>query len=73
MERMYYLISTTNSNVFGWNVYGISSSKDELEKIADEKFADNSELHNDIEAQTLYKNYRVVCKTDAIRKFHAID
>ena len=68
--KMYYLISTTNARVFGWSVYGSSSDKEELKKIADKEFADTTELHCDIEAQTLYKNYRIVPKTEAIRKYH---
>lgn len=69
-ERIYFLISTTNSQVEGWHIYG-KGSKEEMKQLnlTHEAFQDNSQLHRDIYAQTLNKNSRVVSKTTAKRVY----
>ena len=68
----FYIISTINSRVEGWSIYGTYSSRKEAEKdiFNIDAFIDKSELHRDIEAQTLLKNSRVVSKTEAKQKYH---
>ena len=63
----FYIISTTNSLVEGWKIYGTFSSRKEAEKAIDdiEEFKGT-----DIEADTLNKNSRVVSKTSAKRDYH---
>lgn len=66
MKATYYLISTTNSQVEGWSIFGTGTKK-EMEQLAltHKSFQDLSETHRDIYAQTLDKNSRVVSKTKA--------
>ena len=66
----YYIISTTNPHVNGWDIYGTFNSRKEAEESIDKisDFKDMSQTHRDIEAQTLLKNAMVVSKT-AARKF----
>ena len=73
MKRNYFLISTVNSQVEGWHIFG-QGSKNEMEKLIlnHESFQDNSETHSDIYAQTLCKNARVVSKTKA-KRIYKID
>ena len=73
--RTYYIISTTNPQVEGWSIYRVCNSRKEAELEIDniDEFKDKSELHNDIYAQTLLKNSRVVSKTEAERKYHCND
>lgn len=66
MKATYYLVSTINSQINGWSIFGIGT-KNEMKQLAltHESFQDNSETHRDIYAQTLNKNSRVVSKTKA--------
>ena len=68
--RTYFLISTTNSQVEGWSIFG-QGTKTEMEQLSriHESFQDNSQLHCDIYAQTLDRNSRVVSKTTARRVY----
>ena len=63
----FYIISTTNAQVEGWNVFGTFSSRKEaeegIEKVSD--FIDITPTHRDIWSQTLRKNAIVVSKTQA--------
>jgi hypothetical protein len=71
--RTYFLISTTNSQVEGWSIFG-QGTKKEMEQLSltHESFQDKSELHHDIYAQTLDKNSKVVSKTTA-KKVYKLD
>ena len=73
MKRTYYIISTTNAQIFGWTVFGTYNNRREAEKALPNipDFEDETELHCDIEAQTLYKNARIASKTEA--KKYGID
>jgi hypothetical protein len=68
--RIYFLISTTNSRIEGWSIFGRGTKK-EMEQLSLtlEPFLDKSALHRDIYAQTLSKNLRVVSKTTAKRVY----
>jgi hypothetical protein len=70
MKTTYYLISTTNSQVEGWSIFG-QGTKKEMEQLSltHESFQDKTELHSDIYAQTLDKNARVVSKTTAKKTY----
>jgi hypothetical protein len=61
---MYYLISTINPEC-GWNIFGIGS-KEEMYKRAESLWLSEDKRDfssNDIYSDTLYKNYKVLCKT----------
>ena len=66
----YFLISTTNSQIESWSIFG-QGTKKEMEQLSltHESFQDKSELHCDIYSQTLDKNSRVVSKTTAKRVY----
>ena len=67
----YILISTTNSQVDGWTVYGTGSKREMSDlRLNHSAFQDTTETHRDIYAQTLQRNSRVVSKTDAKRLYH---
>jgi hypothetical protein len=66
----YFLISTTNSQVEGWSIFGQGTKKEMKQlSLTHELFQDKSELHCDIYAQTLNKNSKVVSKTTAKRVY----
>ena len=66
MKTTYYLISTTNSQVEGWSIFGTGTKKEmEALSLTHKSFQDLSETHTDIYAQTLDKNSRVVSKNKA--------
>lgn len=65
MKRTYYIISTTNAQVCGWDVWAVCESRQEANRKMDE-IPDFK--GTDIEADTLRKNARIVSKTEA-RKY----
>ena len=68
----FYIISTTNAHENGWSIFKEYSNRSVAEKeISDvPEFQDHSDNNNDIYAQTLLANARVVSKTEAERKYH---
>ena len=63
--RTYFVISTINSRVEGWSIFG-QGTKEECKKI---QLTDSAFQGTDIYADTLNKNSRIVSKTEAKRKF----
>ena len=63
--RTYFVISTINSRVEGWSIFG-QGTKEECKKI---ELTDSAFQGTDIYADTLNKNSRIVSKTESKRKF----